>query len=204
MDTTWEQTREAFAAAATWFAGTTTAVHGHEDAPGLGEWSVRDLVGHTSRSLTTVEQYLRTAPGPVEVSSPAEYFRLLSEASRGPGVAQRGRDAGAALGPDLPGAVAALSERVVAQVLASSPDAFVATPAGGMRLADYLPTRAFELTVHTCDLVVALGGAPVPPPAAAASALRLAADLAGASDAAGEVLLALTGRRPLPPGYTAL
>jgi len=201
---TWEQRRAAFCAAARWFVDTTTAVPGHEDAPGLGEWSVRDLVGHTSRSFTTVEEYLRAEPGPVGVSSTAEYFRVLAEAIRAPGVAQRGRDAGAALGPDLPGAVAALAERVVARVEASPPDAFVATLAGGMHLADYLPTRTFELTVHTCDLVVALGGAPVPPPAAAASALHLAAELAGASDAAGEVLLALTGRRPLPQGFTVL
>lgn len=33
----------------------------------------------------------------------------------------------------------------------------VTTVAGGMRLADYLPTRVFELVVHTLDLAAALG-----------------------------------------------
>ncbi len=27
------------------------------DGPGLGDWTVRDLVGHTSRSLVTVIEY---------------------------------------------------------------------------------------------------------------------------------------------------
>ena len=31
------------------------------------------------------------------------------------------------------------------------------TIAGGMRLSNYLPTRTFELAVHTADLTTALG-----------------------------------------------
>lgn len=42
---------------------------GHDDGPGLGERSVRDLLGHTSRSPSTVETYLDVAStdsGPVD------------------------------------------------------------------------------------------------------------------------------------------
>ena len=119
--TTWEQERAAFTAAAGWFADTAAAARGHEEAPGLGEWSGRDLLGHTSRSLTTVEQYRREGGGPVEVTSAAGYFSALAEAMRAPGVAQRGRDAGAALGPDPAASVAALAERVVAPVASWAP-----------------------------------------------------------------------------------
>jgi hypothetical protein len=78
------------------------------------------------------------------------------------------------------------------------------TIAGGMRLGDYLPTRTFELAVHTADLTRALGLPPDVPATAAAHALRLVADLAVADGLAGPLLLAATGRSGLPPGYSVL
>jgi Mycothiol maleylpyruvate isomerase N-terminal domain len=119
-------------------------------------------------------------------------------------VAERGRRAGAALGADPVGFLAELEERVRAKVAAAADDAFVATAAGGMRLVDYLPTRTFELVVHTADLAAALGVPGDPPPEAAASALQLAALLVREHGDATDVLLALTGRRALPPGFTVL
>jgi hypothetical protein len=44
-------------------------------APGLGEWTVLDLVGHTSRALTTVEDYLRRGGRTIDVPDAASYFR---------------------------------------------------------------------------------------------------------------------------------
>jgi hypothetical protein len=72
------------------------------------------------------------------------------------------------------------------------------TVAGGMRLADYLPTRTFELAVHTADLAVALGAPPDVPATAAAVALAIVADLAVVGGTAGPLLLAATGRTGLP------
>jgi hypothetical protein len=69
----------------------------------------------------------------------------------------------------------------------------------------YLPTRTFELTVHTLDLVGALGVAAPPvldEPVAACLELAAAAAARGASGAA--VLLALAGRRGLPPGFSVV
>jgi hypothetical protein len=66
-----------------------------------------------------------------------------------------------------------------------------------MRLRDYLPTRTFELTVHTADLATALSLPAELPPAAASEALQLVCDLAVAADVAAALLLAVTGR-PTP------
>ena len=73
----------------------------------------------------------------------------------------------------------------------------------------YLPTRTFELTVHTLDLVAALGGSVEVPAGLAgpiAACLSLAAAVAGARPGpdAGQLLLALTGRRGLPAGFSVI
>ena len=61
----------------------------------------------------------------------------------------RGREAGVALGPDPIAAVRDIAARVLAQVQTTSDEVLVSTPVGGMRLIDYLPSRIFELAVHT-------------------------------------------------------
>jgi uncharacterized protein (TIGR03083 family) len=195
--------RAAFASAGGWFRWMATQVGDRWDAPGLGEWTVRDLVGHTSRALSTVASYLDAEPGPVEVESATAYFGLALQASSS-AIADRGREAGRSLGDDPAAAVQELDERVQAKVAAAADDAFVGTAAGGMRLADYLPTRTFELVVHTCDLASALEVDATPPHDAAASALHLALDLSLLNGSAADVLLALSGRRGLPPGFTIL
>ena len=70
----------------------------------------------------------------------------------------------------------------------------VTTIAGGMRLADYLPTRTFELVVHGLDLARALGEPLDVPARPAAEALSLVAGLAVTRGQAGALLLAATGR----------
>jgi hypothetical protein len=121
-----------------------------------------------------------------------------------PAVAERGRDAGEALGPDPAAAVAEIAGRVVPLVDARDGTELVTTIAGGMRLADYLPTRTFELAVHTADLATALGAPLDLPATAAAQALRLVADLAVSEGRAGALLLAATGRSGLPAGFSVL
>jgi len=198
-------TRGAFEQAATWFVRVTTAVGARWDEPGLGEWMVRDLVGHTSRALLTVEAYLQGEQGAPEVSSATEYFqRALASIGDPAAVARRGRDAGIALGDDPVEAVSDIAARVLALVDAAPDAALAATPAGVMRLLDYLPTRTFELTVHTCDLAVALGVAPQPPEQAALQSLTLVAELAVGAGWSAPLLLATTGRCGLPMGYTVL
>jgi uncharacterized protein (TIGR03083 family) len=174
------------------------------DRPGLGVWSVRDLVGHTSRALSTVQSYLGKEPAPVRLASPVAYFLATRSAlADADAVAKRGRDAGAALGGDPAAAVATLAQKVVALVEDSSQGATVTCPVGTMALDDYLPTRTFELAVHSLDLVRAVG---IEAPAALGVAVRasceLAGRLAGQLPNAPDLLLSLTGRAGLPDGLS--
>lgn len=182
----------------------TTRVGDRWDRHGLGEWDVRALVGHTSRSLLTVETYLARPAASVEITSAATYFRAIREAAAGPGVVERGREAGAALGTDPVSAVAEVAARVVPLLDERTGAELVTTIAGGMRLSDYLPTRAFELAVHTADLATALGIAPDVPATAGRQTLHLIAELAVADGLAGPLLLAATGRPGLPAGFSVL
>ena len=204
MRFSWEDSRRAFRDASACFVQTVSLVEGRWDSPGLGEWDVRALVGHTSRSLLTVEAYLAQPAATVEVESAAGYFRATSAAAVGSAVAQRGRDAGMALGADPAGALTVLSERVLRLIDGSDGTELVTTLGGGMRLSDYLPTRTFELAVHTADLAVALDLPADLPATAATQALHLVAELAVAQGLAGPLLLAATGRPGLPPGSSVL
>lgn len=204
MGYSWEDSRRAFADAAEWFVRMAALVGDRWNQPGLGEWDVRGLVGHTSRSLLTVEMYLARPAGDVEVASATDYFRATRAAAADPAVAARGRDAGTALGADPAGAVAEIAARVLPLVATKDGTELVTTVAGGMRLGDYLPTRTFELAVHTADLATALGAPPDVPATAAAQALQVVAELAVADGLAGPLLLTATGRPGLPAGFSVL
>lgn len=102
--------------------------------------------------------------------------------------------------------MAALSAlvRVPERVRAAPATALVRTPFGTMTLEGYLPTRALELTVHTCDLAAALGVSADVPKGAVADAFAVIGGLAAVQGTASATLLALTGRLPLPAGYSVL
>jgi uncharacterized protein (TIGR03083 family) len=200
----WEVSCTAFADAADWFVRTAATVGDRWGDPGLGEWDVRSLVGHTSRSLLTVEAYLARPAATAEVRSAAGYVRATSDIAAGPEVTARGREAGGALGADPAGAVAEIAARVVPSVTALDGSELLTTIVGGMLLRDYLPTRTFELVVHTADLATALGLPLDVPEAAARQALGLVAEVAAGTDRAGPLLRAATGRRGLPRRFTVL
>ena len=200
----WEDSRRAFADAAGWFVRSAALVGDRWDRPGLGDWDVRALVGHTSRSLLTVEMYLARPAAAVEIACAADYFRATRALAADPAVAERGREAGTALGADPAAAVAEIAARVLALVATRDGTELMDTAAGGMRLRDYLPTRTFELAVHTTDLAAALGVPPQVPTTAATQALHLITDLAVAGGLAGPLLLAATGRPGLPAGFSVL
>jgi len=204
MDVAWDHCRRAFADAAGWFVHAVERVGDRWEDPGLGEWDVRALVGHTSRSFLTVEAYLDRPAAAVEVASPADYLRAARVAAAGAAVAARGREAGAALGADPAAAVAEIAARVLRLVDAQDGAEVLTTIAGGMRLRDYLPTRTFELVVHTADLATALGEPPDVPATAAAQALQVVTDVALADGVAGPLLLAVTGRSAAGAGFSVL
>jgi uncharacterized protein (TIGR03083 family) len=200
----WDDSRRAFTDAAGWFVRTAALVDDRWTRPGLGQWNVRALVGHTSRSLLTVETYLARPAARVEVASATDYFHATKATAADPAVATRGWEAGTALGLDPAAAVAEIAARVLPLVDAQDGTELVTTIAGGMRLEDYLPTRTFELAVHTADLATALGLPLEVPATAAAQALHIVAELAVADGLAGRLLLSATGRPGLPAGFSVL
>lgn len=195
-----------FGSAARW-AGSLVAGLGDPDwsAPGLGDWDLRALVGHTSRALLTVEQYLGRPAQREEIASPAEYFRRTRDM---PGadpadVHARGVAAGEALGADPAAAFSRIADRVI-ELVRGAGDPMITCIVGGVRLSDYLPTRTFELVVHGIDIARAAGIDPAPPLPALRSSAVLAAELAVDNDDGVRILEALTGRGALERGFTVL
>ena len=47
------------------------------DGPGLGDWDLRSLVGHASRSLITVSTYLQTSAEREDVATPQDYYAWI-------------------------------------------------------------------------------------------------------------------------------
>jgi len=176
------------------------------DGPGLGEWDLRALVGHTSRSLVTVVEYLGRPAAAVEVATPEAYYEAAAGLMRADpaAVVERGRAAGAALGDDPAAAFRQRLADAVAALEHAADDDLPTTIAGGMRLADYLPTRTFELVVHGTDIAAATGVPVAFPQPVLAEATALAARVAVQLGQGPAVLAALTGRAPLPQGFSVV
>jgi hypothetical protein len=204
MVVSWDDARTAFSDAAGSFLRTVSLVDDRWAEPGLGEWDVRALVGHTSRALLTVETYLARPATSVEVASAVDYYSAVTATGDPAAVTARGREAGAALGPAPAAAVAEIAGRVLALVGTRDGSELLTTLAGGMRLVDYLPTRTFELVVHTLDLARALSAPLELPARPAAQALALVADLAITGGRAGDLLLLATGRPGPASGFSVL
>lgn len=179
-------------------------------APGLGEWDLRALVGHTSRSLSTVHTYLRdtAAQHPAaDLHSPQEYYlriRTLSAELGAEAIVERGRQAGRDLGEQPATAVDDLLELVLAD-LAGAADPVIAVIGGlRIRLSDYLPTRTFELAVHGLDIAAAAELDFRPPEVVLSEATALAARVAVLGGDGPMLLRGLTGRGRIPPNYSVV
>ncbi|BBX20302.1 mycothiol maleylpyruvate isomerase [Mycolicibacterium duvalii] len=200
--------RAVFAGAADYFVALVRQIpHGRWDDPGLGEWTVRDLVGHTSRSFVTVSTYLRAPAQHEDVTDAADYYVKIADYAAGMGataIVERGRQAGRDLGADPAAAVAELASRALADVAAADDPLLEVIGGYGIRLSSYLPTRTFELAVHGIDIARALGIDHPPPPEVLSDAAALAARIGAALGHGPAVLLALTGRAALPGGFSVV
>jgi uncharacterized protein (TIGR03083 family) len=195
--------RAGFEEAARTFLGTIRSVEDHQWAlpSGLGGWNVRELTAHTLRAFTTIELYVNAGPTVDRpMADAAEYYRVaLADPTVHAGILQRGRD-GAAQLDDPVGESEATSERVLALCASTDDDEPVNSPFGQITFSEYLATRTVELGVHTLDLQRATGKVEGLHHATATVVLAVLTDLADAT----RLILALTGRRDLPTGYTAL
>jgi uncharacterized protein (TIGR03083 family) len=176
------------------------------DGPGLGVWDLRALVGHTSRSLITVATYLGRPAAAEDVATPEAYYAVIVRrgAAEGPAVAERGRAAGVALGDDPAAAFRGLVDTAADALGRAGDDDVIETAAGGMRVAAYLQTRTFELVVHGGDIAAATGLPVAFPPPVQAEAAALAARIAVELGHGPTLLAALTGRSPLPTGFSVV
>jgi uncharacterized protein (TIGR03083 family) len=179
------------------------------DGPGLGEWSLRDLVGHTSRSLVTVIEYLARPVDEEVLPSASAYLATVAAALSDDtfdagAVTERGRQAGRDLGENPAGRFSDLVEEAVSVAERTDPDLVVHTIVGGMRVSSYLPTRTFELCVHGLDISAASGVAIDLPRVAVEESASLAAVSAAQRGLGPDVLLAMTGRRDLPKGFSVV
>lgn len=171
-------------------------------APGLGQWTVRELVGHAGRALQTVTSYLASPGASADLAGPVAYF-LAAFGTEGDNdaasqaILERGRDAGKALGDDPLARLRALRDEAIGALHDSDDNLIVTTPMGTIALADYLPTRTFEMVVHTLDLGRAIGVSTTPPIGPLTSTAVLAASVAVRRGHGVEACLALTGRTPL-------
>jgi len=175
------------------------------DGPGLGDWDLRALVGHASRSLVTVLTYLDQPADEATVRSAADYYLAIGGADVEVGdVTARGVAAGAAMGEDPAGFVGGLLEDVTGKLAAYDDDFVLTTIAGGMTLQAYFPTRTFELVVHGLDIAHATDVPIELPEHAIAEAVALAGNVAARTGRGAGLLMAMTGRRPLPDGFSVV
>jgi hypothetical protein len=173
----------------------------HWNRVALGEWTVRDLVGHALRAVTLVRTY-RTDDSGASTLTASEYFVVALQTMGDPvAVAQRGRDAGTALGEDP---VAIVRSEYNATVEAINEIEFVQTPIGLMVCDEYLRTRIVELVVHTNDLQAATGQETAIDDGAAQIAIGVLGEVAVARGTGPTLLAAMTGRSSLPPGFSVL
>jgi hypothetical protein len=195
-----------FASAATAFARLVHDLPASKwDGPGLGEWDLRSLVGHTSRSLVTVSTYLQTTAHSEDIATPEEYYARVNPSVLGidsSAVLERGRRAGIDLGDDPAATVDGLVERALGEV-ARADDPLIQVIGGlGIRLHTYLPTRVFELAVHGLDIARAADLNFTLPEDVLADTAVLATRVSVVMGQGEAVLLALTGRAELPPSFS--
>ena len=175
--------------------------------PGLGDWDLRALVGHTSRSLVTVSTYLKSPAATEDVATPQEYYARIADYMSNAGadaITERGRQAGRDLGDDPVRTIDELIDRVLGEVAAAG-DPLIAVIGGlGLRLHTYLPTRVFEFAVHSLDIARATG-LPVELPAAVLEdATVLATRIAVLTGRGDTLLTSLTGRATLPSSFSVV
>jgi uncharacterized protein (TIGR03083 family) len=173
---------------------------GDWDRPGLGEWSIAELVAHLIRAVTRIDAYREAdATGPV-IHDRVSYFQF-DMAAAAPAIAQRARDEALAVPPSALPARFANGWRASARWAAALPGAHViATARGPMRLDEYVATRVLEVVVHHMDLRSALAMPPGATPAAGRLTMAILEGMLGAPRPRNlgrtRFILTTTGRLP--------
>jgi uncharacterized protein (TIGR03083 family) len=176
------------------------------ERPGLGDWTVRSLVGHTTRAILTVEQYLHLDdPGEVNVPDAEHYYaQVYTQFTDPDAVRERGVEAGRWLGEDPVHRIVEALGRANLEIELAGPRRVVSIGGMGIPLAEYLRTRVVELVVHSFDIARAIDVDADLPTAAVEAAASLLASTAALRGDGETVLRALTGRGGLPEGFSVV
>ncbi|MGK5546145.1 sterol carrier family protein [Streptomyces sp. URMC 127] len=146
-----------------------------------GERTVRDLLAHIALSVDLVARLIEEPAPPAREITAVEWATAPAPAGIAGAIARSDTDAAPAALLD------AAAERFAGLAAATPPDRLLATPAGAMRLDDFLVTRCAELVVRTDDLATALGAEIRYDRQALANATRLLADALAAKAPGGSV-----------------
>ena len=200
-----EQIRQAYLESAEFFAGLVDGV----DADGweehaLGQWTLRDLAGHTYRSISTVVGYSEKPGAQVDVESTTQWIVNVRQNANPERVAELGRSAGLEIMDNPTMMVRGFLNMARDRVNDLDDDFILATPQGGMRLIDYLQLRTMELVIHGSDFARALRVEARPPDSGVQVALQVLMGVAVAEGRGPDLANALTGRTALPIGYNLL
>ena len=194
--------RAAFFESAEFFASVVERVDDDGwEKPGLGEWSVRELAGHTYRSIANVLSFTAELADAVVIDSPVTHFVVGFDRGDPKLVAERGRAASLEIKDDPLPTVRASINLVRSKLDELEDSAILTTPNGGMRLEDYLATRILELTIHTLDLAKAIGVEAEPPASSMKVTLDILSGIAVQRGVALSLVLAAAGRASLPSGF---
>ena len=163
---------------------------------GTGEWTVLELVAHTTRAFVAIDEVLARPLDPASrsLADAADYYRVaMAIAGVHDGISARARDGAAQLRDDPPAKVRALADRASQLVDATPGDREVQHYVGRLAFRDYLVTRLTELVLHCVDIQSAVGIGPSAPARAAALVRDQLLVLAADADALA-VACALSGR----------
>lgn len=158
---------DAFAESAAALDATLGSVNdGDWTRPGLGEWTLAELVAHVIGGVARVEEYLDVDPGGAQPACDrVSYWDGVAAAA--PQVAARARARAAMMPPaTMPAAFSETWRRAAERASLLAPDHLMASLRGPMRLDEYLATRVVELVVHHLDVRAALDLPPGTSPAA--------------------------------------
>ena len=199
------ETRRAFRESVLQFVDVVERVPpGAWDAPGLGEWSIRELVAHVVGVIDgVVADTGHTAPMAAEGAA-AYYVQAMSSPRVHEEVAERARARAASFGDNPVDAARAVVARTLDAVNALDDAAPVTTTIGPVRLVDFLPTRVLEVVIHTLDIAEAAGLTVEPSHDALTATLALVSEIAVAHGDGAALAMALSGRGSLPEGFNVL
>lgn len=166
--------------------------------PGLGSWTVAELVTHLVRGVTRITAYLPESAAQAPEFDRVSYFSFDADAEAA-GVAQRAVEEAAGVDPTtLPGRFNLGWLASVAAASDHGPEQLLPTFRGTMRLDEYVATRVLEVVVHHLDVRTALDLPPASTPAASRMTMNILEGLLGESRprAMGRTrfILAATGR----------